>query len=185
MSASNILQEVYQAHIDHFGEPDDSWTFDDGKESAIYPNRIDVFIWSATAECDITTFSTIGMSDRKMSGAAHRAELHLGLRLKTEKEDDALIARFLANLAMYPFQIGSFIDWWHTVSKPGKIPFHTSADCVLFHPRFVSEGWDSIATSSGEVRILNVIPITKKEKDLKSRALIADALSGIDVFSPR
>lgn len=185
MAASQILQDVYGAHVDHFGEPNDSWVFDDGKRSDIYPNRIDVLVWGATTDCDITTFSTIGMSDREMLGAEHRAELHFAVRLTLPEEDRVAIARFLANLAMYPFQIGSFLDWWHIIADPGKIPLYSCAHCVLLHPRFVQSGWDTIQTAEGEVHILNVIPITREERALKEKARIADALSSVDMFSPR
>jgi len=62
MAASQILQDVYRAHVEHFGEPNDSWVFDDGKRGDVYPNRIDVFVWDATADCDISVVldATIG-----------------------------------------------------------------------------------------------------------------------------
>jgi len=185
MSASQILTEVYQAHVEHFGEPDESWVFDDGKERGAYPDRVEVMLWRPTFDCDIATFATIGMADRPMIGATHRAELHFALRASLERHDELTVARFLANLAMYPFQIGSFLDWWHTISEPGAIPFYSRARCILLHPEFVRDGWSRIETTECEVRILNVVPITEAEKALKERSRIADALSEVDMFSPR
>ncbi|MES2697682.1 MAG: suppressor of fused domain protein [Verrucomicrobiota bacterium] len=185
MSVSQIAKEVYHAHVDHFGEPADSWKFDDGKRSDVFPDRIDVMFWPTDADCGISTFATVGMSDRPMVGANYRVELHFSLRLSLQRAAAAPVARFLANLAMYPFQIGAALDWWHTISQPGPIPFFREASCVLLHPHFVPNGWDAISTKSGDVRILNVVPITPAEKALKMKSRIADALSGIDVFSPR
>ncbi len=185
MSVSQIAKEVYRAHIEHFGEPGDSWVFDDGRRSDVFPDRVDVMFWPVTDDCDMSTFSTIGMSDRPMVGAKHRAELHFAIRARLESSDAAAVARFLANLSMYPFQIGTALDWWHTISHPGKIPLFEAASCVLLHPRFVPNGWEKVETEFGDVRILNVVPITPKEKDLKEKARIADALCGVDIFSPR
>jgi hypothetical protein len=185
MSASQILTEVYQAHVEHFGEPDESWVFDDGKNGGAYPDRIDVLVWRPTDECEIATFATIGMSDRPMIGAAHRAELHFAIKARLEQREEHSIARFLANLAMYPFQIGSFLDWWHTISQPGVIPFFSRARCVLLHPEFVRDGWSWIETSVSDVRILNVVPITEEEEALKEKSRIADALSVVDILTPR
>lgn len=183
--ASRILQQVYAAHVEHFGDPDELWVFDDGRSAVGYPKRLDVLLWRATQECDIATFATIGMSAVPMNGAVHRAELHFALRKQLSTQDERSVAFFLANLAMYPFQIGEFIDWWHTVANPGTIPFATKATCILLHPRFVVEGWDTIVTSEADVHLLNAVPITPEEKSLKSTSLISTALKSIDVFSPR
>jgi hypothetical protein len=42
MPAASILQQIYRAHIEHFGEPDRSVVFDDPKEINGFPNRVDV-----------------------------------------------------------------------------------------------------------------------------------------------
>ena len=141
--------------------------FDDGKPLAGFPARIDVFIWDPTDDCNMSTFSTIGMSAIPLQ-ATHRAEVHFSIRrlLSNSEKHDA--ARFLANLAMYPFSIDEPLDWWHTISRPGNIPLYRAAECVLLHPRFANGGWDSIATSEGEVRLWNVVPITQEERALRN-----------------
>jgi len=61
---------------------------------------------------------------------------------------------------------------------------------VLFHPRFVEDGWDTVAYNEQEVRLLNVVPITPEERQLKNDSGI-DALfdhwadTNIDFFAPR
>lgn len=185
MSAPPILRKVYDEHIDHFGEPSESITFEDGKLIDGFPPRIDVLIWHADDQCDMTTFSTIGMAVAPLAKASYRAELHFSVRRTLSREETNHVARFLANLAMYPFQVGEPVDWWHTLSNPGNIPLFKTAQCVLFHPRFVKDGWDSISTDEGEVHILNVIPITREEKDLRKVSAIQDRLEELDMFDPR
>jgi Suppressor of fused protein (SUFU) len=185
MSAPRLLQQVCREHIEHFGEPTDSIVFDDGKPIEGFPNRIDVFMWDADTKCDMTTFATIGMAAEPLPKAKHRAELHFAVRRSLTKKDAYAVARFLANLAMYPFQTGEPLDWWHTLSHPGDIPLFQTAQCVLLHPRFVENGWDSISTDGGEVHILNVIPITREVKDLRNVSAILDRLAEVDMFEPR
>jgi len=180
-----IVQEVYREHVKHFGEPADIITFDDGKPLDGFPNHIDVFVWDADDSCDITAFSTIGMSDVPLPKATHRCELHFSVRKLLNAKQKNQVAFFLANLAMYPFQIGTALDWWHTLSEPGKIPLFTSTECILLHPRFVKEGWDTIKTRECDVHLLNVVPITREEKDLKQISAILDRIADVDMFLPR
>lgn len=182
---ASILQQIYRAHIEHFGEPNRSVVFDDRKQIDGFPNRVDVLIWYPNGECDITTFATIGMASLPLPKANHRAELHFAIRKSLEQSQIKDVSRFLANLAMYPFQIGEPLDWWHTLSRPGEIPLFSTAKCLLLHPRFVNEGWDSIATDEGDVHILNAVPITKEEKDLREVSAILDRLGEVDIFEPR
>src|SRR5215831_14185895 len=185
MPAAPVLQQIYRAHIEHFGEPDCSLVFDDGKQIDGFPSRVDVFIWNPDDESDMTTFATIGMASLPLPKASHRAELHFAIRKSLDQKEIHGVSYFLANLAMYPFQIGEPLDWWHTLSNPGEIPLFLTAKCVLLHPRFVKEGWDSITTDEGDVHILNVVPITQSEKDLRKVSAILDRLQEVDIFEPR
>jgi hypothetical protein len=185
MPPASILQQIYRAHIEHFGEPDHSIVFDDARQIDGFPDRIDVLIWNPDNECDITTFATIGMASLPLPKARHRAELHFAVRKELEQRQISDVSRFLANLAMYPFQIGEPLDWWHTLNNPGEIPLFLTAKCVLLHPRFANDGWDSIVTGEGDVHILNVVPITREEKDLREISAILDRLQEVDIFEPR
>ncbi len=185
MGAPSILQQIYRDHLDHFGEPSHSIVFDDGKQRDGFPDRVDVMVWDPDEECDITTFATIGMATLLMPRAKHRAELHFAIRRLLTGSERASVAKFMANLAMYPFQIGEAVDWWHTIANPGAIPLFTAAQCVLFHPRFIEDGWDNIQTDDGEVHLLNIIPITLEEKDLRKIDAILESLEGTDIFTPR
>lgn len=185
MSTLPILQEAYRQHIDHFGDPTGSIVFDDGKQMSGFPERIDVFTWVPDAECDITTFATIGMAAMPMAGAEHRAELHFAVRRELTNDEIHKASVYLANLAMYPFYHSTYFDWWHTLSDTGPVPFYTEAQCILLHPRFVEDGWDGFETDGQRVKILNVVPVTRRELESGNASGILDRLDGIDIFTPR
>lgn len=191
---SDLVRAVYFDHVDHFGEPDHSIRFGDGsirEGQEHFPPLIDVMIWRPDESIDITTFSTIGMAERPMTDADYRAELHFAVRRESITEDEEhQIALFLANLATYPFHYGTRLDWWHSLRDPGSIPLFSEGMSVLFHPRFIEDGWDTVTHGEQEVRLLNVIPITPEERQLKQDSGI-DALfdrwadENLDLFTPR
>lgn len=187
MPAPAIAREVYQAHVEHFGEPDESTVYDDAKHPEVGPSRIDVMIWVADEECDVTTLSTIGMCTEPMEGASHRAEMHFAVRRRLDGNELRQCSLFLANLAQYPFHHKTHLDWWHRLQHPGEIPLFPSARAMLFHPRFVPDGWDTIETGDGVVKLLNAIPLDAEEARMKHVSAILDrwAEAGIDVLRPR
>jgi hypothetical protein len=54
MGASPIVKWVYREHIARFGEPDRSIVYEDHGASEGRPARIDIFVWEASAETDVT-----------------------------------------------------------------------------------------------------------------------------------
>ena len=186
MSAPPIAREVYRAYVEHFGEPDESIVYDDPKGPPLDPSRIDVMIWVA-AECNVTTFATIGMCTQPMEGAAHRAELHFGVRRRLDEGELRSCSLFLANLATYPFHYRTHLDWWHRLQNPGEVPLFPSARAVLFHPRFGPDGWDTIETEEGLVKLLSVVPLNEEEARMKQISAILDrwAEERLDFFVPR
>ena len=185
MPAPPIVQAVYNEHLYHYGEPAHCISYRDEPVPGGYPPRMDLLIWDPDDTCPMTTLSTIGMSAVPMTGVAHRAELHFSLRLRLTEEERHTAARFLANLAMYPFQTGEPLDWWHNIANPGRVPFFQTATCVFLHPAFVKDGWSSMTAEGCEVHILNVIPITPAERELRRITAIIEALDGVDIFTPR
>jgi hypothetical protein len=187
MGAAPIIRQVYREHIKYFGEPDESLVYEEASASVERPNRIDVFVWHASADMDITTFSTIGMAATPMPGAKHRAELHFSIRHALDRCSISNFSIFLANLAMYPFLNNTFFDWWHKVRTPGVIPLYSNAMAVLFHPRFVDGGWESIEAEGLLVKILNVVPITMDEYEMRPFSRLFDLWDkiGLDLFEPR
>ncbi|KGD64579.1 hypothetical protein Y5S_02334 [Alcanivorax nanhaiticus] len=112
----------------------------------------------------MTTFCTIGMSEKPMSGVDHRVELHLSIAEKLSDELVGKLTVFLANLSLYPFMNSTYFDWWHTLPNVGKIPGYASTSSLFMHPAFVENGWDVICAEEAHVKILNVVPITKDEQ---------------------
>jgi Suppressor of fused protein (SUFU). len=187
MAVSAIARHVYQEHLDYFGEPDESFVYENKNAPADYPDRMDIFVWKASADVPITTFSTIGMATRPMAGAEHRAELHFSVRGSIDKATLGQGSMFLANLAMHPFIGGTHFDWWHKVRDPGAIPLYSRASSVIFHPRFVDTGWDAMQFDSTPIKILNVVPITPDEYAIQEISKLQDHWMNIevDLFEPR
>lgn len=185
MGPSTIVKTVYDEHIRNYGEPDESFVFEDPEPASGVPGRIDILVWNSDDKCDMATLSTIGMSDKPMKGANHRAELHFAIRKKLTKEEMGKLAHFMANLALHPFLTDSCFDWWHTIADPGNIPLFNRAVGVWLHPPFVPRGWARIKDESTEIRILNIIPVTKEEMDIKNIKQRLKAFEGIDIFTPR
>jgi hypothetical protein len=187
VGASPIVRQVYREHIEHFGEPDRSIVYEDHDPPHGRPARVDVFVWQAPADVDVTAFATIGMAAAPMSGADHRTELHFSIRRSLDPRSVGETSKFLANLAIHPFLNGTSFDWWHKVRDPGQIPLFSSATAVLFHPRFVQTGWDTIELDGVLVKILNVVPITADEYEMRPVSQLLDhwTKAGIDLFAPR
>lgn len=137
----------------------------------------------------MTTFATIGMSTRPQPGTRSRVELHLAVRGKVTERIEAELATFLANLSEYPWDHGHVLDWWHTLSNVGQLPAFTRCEALLLHPRFVEKGWDVIEHGRQEIRILNVVPITRNELTVTrvDRAALLGAWhkERVDIFSDR
>ena len=160
---SALVKAVYHEHIARFGEPAQSIRYEDPPVQVPVPGFVDVMIWPADEELDITTNATIGMCDMEMSQPGSRAELHLSLAGNVDEQTRSEITRFLANLSLYPFINQTWLDWWHVIPNAGQIPHFTGMHSVLIHPAFVQDGWDHIHAEDQLVKILNIIPITAQE----------------------
>ena len=163
-SPSTLAGAVYDTLLERFGEPRHTFRFETPPDAeGSVPEVIDVFAWTASPAVGITNFATVGMCDRPMSGAAHRAELHFAVRDALPEEDLERAATTLANLAALPFLTGRGLDWWHTLARVGQFPGFSSCTAVLLHPAFVHGGWDRVVSGATTVKILNVVPITEDE----------------------
>jgi hypothetical protein len=185
MGPSTIVKTVYDEHIRNYGEPEESFVFEDPEPALGVPGRIDIMAWNTDDPSDTVTLSTIGMSDKPMKGANHRAELHFAIRKRLTKEEMEKLGQFMSNLALHPFLTNSYFDWWHTIADPGNIPLFHRAIGVWLLPPYVPQGWAKIKVESTEIRILNVVPVTKEEMDIKNIKQRLQALEGIDIFTPR
>ena len=189
---SALVKAVYHDHITRFGEPARSVRYEDPAidPSIAVPAFIDVMIWPADEELNITTFATIGMSGAEMSQSGLRVELHFSLEGKVDPETTNKITLFLVNLALYPFVNHSFLDWWHVIPGAGFIPHFTGMHSLLLHPAFVDEGWNHVCHETQSVKILNVVPITAQELELYRSAGIEGLRQyfeqqDINLFAPR
>ena len=189
---STLIKAVYQEHIARFGEPAQSVRYEDPPidPSIAVPAFIDVMIWPADEELNISTFATIGMSDAEMSESGLRVELHFSLEGEVEPETTNKITLFLANLSLYPFVNRSYLDWWHVIPEAGSIPHFTGMHSLLLHPAFVDGGWNHVCHKTQSVKILNVVPITAKELALYRSAGIEGLQQyfeqqDINIFAPR
>ena len=85
-----------------------------------------------------------------MPGATHRAELHFAVRAFVSNDEVHQIARFIANICLYPFEHGTHFDWWHTLRDCGAIPLFDGFRSALLYPKFVEAGLDQIESSAEE-----------------------------------
>jgi hypothetical protein len=75
------------------------------------------------------------------------------------------------------------------IPDPGSIPCFPNTSKILFHPRFVADGWDTVQFGDTEVHLLHPIPLTDRESQL-ARDSISALLKywddeGIDIFLDR
>lgn len=161
---------LYHFFSEQFGrEPEDLWVFDPWEIQADPPAYLTlkhVMAWASDDEMEVTTFQTLGMSERLMRGASHFVELHMGIREQLSKEQRLEVARFLANVATYPFQWDLKLEWWEVLARPGKIPFFAGCPHLLLHPRLTPEGFDEVDDEEGTVKLLYLVPITPLERHL-------------------
>src|SRR5262245_16976503 len=119
------MRRLYRRLSKRFGgEPEDLWVFDpaDEDDPPPYLTLKHVMVWPADGDCDVTGFQTLGMSEAKMNGADYFAELHLAVRAPLEKAGRERLARYLANVAAYPFANDLKLDWWELIPNSGRIP---------------------------------------------------------------
>ena len=74
---SELLRRVFDAHTQHYGDPDMHYPFE--SEKSVFA-RLDVFAWHPHDEIPMTTFTTIGMADHEMQGYEHRCAIHMTIR---------------------------------------------------------------------------------------------------------
>lgn len=138
-----------------------------------------MLVYRPTAKIGLTMFSTIGMSARPMpatpgqtgqSGGSSRSELQFSRRGSLSERAENSIARQLANLAVHPFRAGTQLDWGHLIGLGQEFPTFPGCHSVFLSGPLAENARDYWQTCEGPVRILNVIPITDRERDL-GRAL--------------
>jgi hypothetical protein len=151
------------------GEPEDLWVFDplDFEDPAPpYLGVTHVMAWPADRNCDVTSFLSLGMSDRRMVGADYFCEVHFAIRAPLTKQERLKVARRVADICAYPFQHDRKLDWWELIRDPGRLPGFQGCKHLLLHPRLSPEGFDLVEDPDGIVKVLYLIPITPLERHL-------------------
>jgi len=151
---------------------------------------IDLAIWDSDETCDITTYFTLGMSERFMKGADYRVELTLGVRDPITANQRTALGLFLANVTEYPFMYDLKLDWWETLADVGAVPVFTECRQALLVPMFGEEPFERFAPPDDDVKVLSLVPITPHEHHLLSshgRSAFLDhwEREGVDIFQPR
>jgi hypothetical protein len=184
---------LYHLFSHRYGEePEDLWVYDPAEKDDPPPSLTltNVMVWPADGDCDVTGFQTLGMSEMRMPGAGYFAELHMAIRAPLEKAGRERVARYLSNVAAYPFANGLTLDWWELIPNAGRLPGFEGCKHLLLHPRLVEGGLDEVDDEDGPVRILYVVPITPFERHLlavhgKDSFLDYVEEEGVDLLSDR
>ena len=157
-----LAKDVYHYYISVWGEPNQFISFY-GDETSIpgHFDRMDVAVWSANAECEVTTFVTIGASaDLQPNGCESRfTEYHWAIRAHLDDQQVNECAKFLANVTEYPFSNKTSVDWWHRLKSPGDIPLFPNAVALLFRPPFSEDADGELDLKHGKVRVLYLVPL--------------------------
>ncbi|MCM2315640.1 MAG: suppressor of fused domain protein [Thermoanaerobaculia bacterium] len=182
---------VYHQLMHRWGRADDIVVFDSALASGppAFPS-MEIAIWRAGDETDVTVFNTLGMSELRMRGAEHSVELNLGIRGPLDPATEGPLAAFLANITEYPFANGVKIDWWERLANVPVIPAHPGCHQLLFAPSFGEDEFSWLQTPAEPVKLLYVIPITPRENHILAshgREAFMSYLDEeeIDLFSPR
>ncbi|MFO0878445.1 MAG: suppressor of fused domain protein [Gemmataceae bacterium] len=161
------LYQHFRAAFDR--EPDDCWVFDPhelGSSPPPYLMLKHILVWNADQDCDVTAFQTLGMSERLLPAGGTFAELHFAVRSRLETDQRLDFARFLANVASYPFQWGLRLDWWEIIRDVHPIPGFPGCRHLLLHPRFTPESFDEIDDEEGKIKLLYIVPLTPLERHI-------------------
>ena len=189
-SPFNVVDRTFRAR---WGEPADVFQFDaahvkPGRQPQL--DRLWILNWSPDESSALSRFLSVGMSSRPMRGAMHRAELCYRKRGPIAPEELPQIVRLLANLAVHPFVHQTSFDWGHSLKLPSAPPGYPDCEAVLFYSALPGDEIDTLPSSAGPVRLLNLIPLTAGEVQLQrtkgTPALVAYFdRHHVDVFSPR
>jgi len=186
------MKRLYHHLVQHrWGEPADLVVFD--RSRAAVPGALEqvhVAIWDSDASCDVTSYMTLGMSERAIPEADHRVELTLGVRGHISRKHRSQLATLLANLAEYPFTHERKIDWWERLVDPGAIPAFPGCPQLLLAPMFGDSPLERFPSPDEDVKVLAVVPITGREGRLlkeHGRSAFLDYWeeNGVDIYSPR
>lgn len=166
------MRALYHHFADDWGEPEDLIWFDPklaSVECAL--ERIHVGVWPSDEECDVNSFVTFGMSEMEMgdTGSGSRVELQFAARGSYSRDEIHNAARFLANVAEYPFANNLTLDWWHSLGHAGKVPFFENVTKILFRPSFTGDACSYSGYGAETIKFLFIVPLTEDESHVITR----------------
>lgn len=169
------MKALYKHHVAIFGEPTDLIWFDTTEATKpSHFSQMHVGVWAADDDCDVTTLLTLGMSENQMVGTGvTRVELHFAIRASLSPEETHEAARFLVNLAEYPFDHNLQLGWWHRLSEVGTIPCYPGKHKILLRPPFSNDTCREVTYDGETIRFLYVVPITAEENNMLSQGIDA------------
>jgi tetratricopeptide (TPR) repeat protein len=169
------------------GEPEDLWVFDPlefEKPAPPFLGLTHVMAWPADKDCDVTSFLSLGMSDRRMVGADYCCEVQFAIRAPLTEQQRLEVARRVADVCAYPFQFDRKLDWWEVILDPGRLPGFQGCKHLLLHPRLGPKGFDLVEDPEGIVKVLYLVPITPLERRLlveHGRCALQEYLANNDI----
>ena len=123
MKPTDRMIKLYQQLASHKGEATDFIIFDETMTSETTPlSFFHVAIWLPELKSGVTTFHTLGMSEKFMPGADYLVELCWKIRGRLKRKQQVLCARYLADVVAYPYLNDLKLDWWEHIVDAGKIP---------------------------------------------------------------
>lgn len=159
------MKALYHHHVALYGEPTDLIWFDPAKAAKkSHFAQLHVCVWAADEDCEVTTLTTLGMSEKEMVGpGVTRVELHFAIRAELSDEETHSVARFLANLAEYPFDHNLHLDWWQRLADVGVIPGFPGKHRILIRPPFTDDACREVTYDEQTIRFLYLVPLTSEE----------------------
>lgn len=160
------MKALYHYFANKWGEPEQLIWFDPdiaNRQCAL--KKIHIGYWPSEEECDVNSFVSFGMSEIEMGedGSGIRAELQFAIRGKLTHEEIHEVAKFLANVAEYPFANNLALDWWHSLRDSGKVPCFPEVSKILFRPAFTDTACSETVYQEETIKFLFVVPLTEEE----------------------
>jgi hypothetical protein len=123
MEPTDRMIRLYQQLASQKGEAKDIIVFNETmtREPSPLP-FIHLAVWLPELKTGVTTFHTLGMSEKYMPGADYLVELCWQIRGSLTRKKRALCARYLADVVVYPFLNNLKLDWWEHIVDAGEIP---------------------------------------------------------------
>ncbi len=140
-------QALRQQLESNFGPTASQFRLGGDPERPELPSELEIWLWHPDAHSDLSTLATCGLAAQRMPDSkdpdslGERAELHFAWLGKVSPELEVERVRWLAQLALVPWNGGEAFAWGQVLSLAADIPGFPGCNGVLLHPPFSDEGW--------------------------------------------